>query len=67
MELYTEDVMQANRQRMGLDENDTSRDKEIMEMDKDDVFREYCLWNGLLGSWYRDILEAICSIYGVDL
>jgi hypothetical protein len=67
MKIYNNDVMEANRQRLGLEENDTSKDKEIMSMDKYVVFREYCQWNGLLGDWYDNLLEAVSSIYGVKL
>lgn len=67
MEKYNDEIMKALRQRMNLDENDTSSDKEIMNMDKYEVFREYCLWNGLLGSWYDSLLSAVENIYGIEL
>lgn len=51
MNKYNEAIMQAVRQYRGLDENDTSADIEILNMPKENVFREYCLWNGLLGNW----------------
>ena len=41
MEKYNDEIMKAIRQRMGLNENDTSSDKEIMKLDKYDVFRQY--------------------------
>lgn len=50
MKKYNDEIMKAIRQRMGLNENDTSSDEEIMKLDKYDVFRQYCLWNGLMGS-----------------
>ena len=67
MNKYNNTIMKAIRQRMGLDENDTSCDEEIMNMDKYQVFREYCLWNGLLGSWYDYLLSAVENIYGLKL
>ena len=45
MRKYNDDIMEAVRQRMGLDENDTSKDDKIMKMDKEEVFKEYCQWN----------------------
>ena len=67
METYNSSIMAAIRQRMVLDENDESRDEEIMEMDRETAFREYCLWNGLLGNWYYDLLCTVENIYGVEL
>lgn len=67
MNKYNDTVMKAIRERMGLDENDTSCDEEIMKMNKYDVFREYCLWNGLMGSWYDTLLGVVENIYGVEL
>ena len=67
MEKYNDEIMKAIRQRMGLNENDTSSDKEIMKLDKYDVFRQYCLWNGLRGSWYDTLLSVVENIYGVEL
>ncbi len=65
MEKYNNDIMEAVRQRMGLEEDDTSKDDVIMKMDKEDVFREYCQWNGLLGSWYSELLSTIRNINSV--
>lgn len=59
--------MEANRQMLGLDENDTSQDEKIMTMSKEKVFANFCQWNGLLGSWYNEILEAVSNIYKVKL
>lgn len=64
---YNDDVMNAVRQVLGLDKNDTSKDEEIMEMEKHEVFQMYCQWNGLLENWDNYLLEAIQSIYKVDL
>ena len=67
MDKYIDEVMEAVRQRMGLEEDDESADEEIMQMDRSKVFKEYCLWNGLLGSWYDTLLEVVESIYDVKL
>lgn len=64
---YNDEVMKAVRQSLGLDGNDTSRDSDIMQMDKKDVFEHYCLWNGLLGYHYQYLLEAVESIFDVKL
>ena len=68
MKKYSQDVMKAVRKSLGAeDEKDTSLDKEIMSMNKEEVFERYCKYNGLLGGWYMYILDAIESIYGVEL
>lgn len=67
MDKYNDDVMKAVRQSLGLDENNTSRDSDIMQMCKKDVFKHYCLWNGLLGCYYQYLLEAVESIFDVKL
>ena len=67
MKKYNDEIMKAIRQRMGLNENDTSSDEEIMKLDKYDVFRQYCLWNGLMGSCYDTLLSVVENIYGVEL
>lgn len=67
MNKYNDTVMKAIRERMGLDENNTSCDEEIMKMNKYDVFREYCLWNGLLWNWHSILLRVVENIYGLDL
>ena len=67
MEKYNEDIMEAVRQHIGLNEDDESADEEIMNMDKSDVFAAYCKWHGLMGSWYNTLLEVIENIYDVEL
>lgn len=67
MDKYIDEVMEAVRQRIGLEEDDESADEEIMQMDRSKVFKEYCLWNGLLGSWYDTLLEVVENIYDVEL
>lgn len=49
---YNKEIMEALRQRRGLKPDDVSEDADIMSMAKQDVFNEYCQWNGLLlGLW----------------
>lgn len=64
---YSDDIMETIRQNMGLDKDDESADKEIMQMDKKEVFKAYCHWNGFLGNWYDTLLKAVENIFGVEL
>ena len=66
MNKYPEHIMEILRQRLGLDEDDTSRDDEINIYTPSEAFEEVCNWEGLLG--YADtIKEWIEDIYGIDL
>lgn len=67
MNIYIDDVMQAVRQMFDLEPNDTSKDEEILQMDKREVFSLYCRWNGLIGCWDEYILDAVESIFNVSL
>lgn len=67
MEIYNDDIMEAVRQSLGLEEDDVSADDEIMDMDRAEVFKRYCQWNGLLGNWYDTLLEVVENIYDVEL
>lgn len=67
MKKYNEDVMYALRQVNGLEKENTSLDDKIMNMNKKEVFDQYCIWNGLLGCWSDYLLEAIENIYNVKL
>lgn len=64
---YNEMIMEALRQRRGLEVNDISEDAEIMKMAKQDIFNEYCQWKGLLGSYGYDLLNIIEDIYDINL
>lgn len=66
-ETYNDDIMEAVRQTLGLEEDDVSADDKIMDMDRAEVFKRYCRWNGLLGSWYDTLLEVVENIYDVEL
>ena len=65
-EIYDKAIMEAVRQRIGLEKDDTSKDGYIMTLDKRTVFREFCEWNGLLG-WSDNILLALENIYDIRL
>lgn len=67
MKKYNEDVMYALRQVNGMGKEDTSIDDKIMNMNRKEVFDQYCTWNGLLGCWSDYLLNAIESIYNVKL
>ena len=64
---YSEEVMQAIRQRRGLEPDDTSKDDIIMNTAKQDIFNEYCQYNGLLGGYGYALLNVIEDIYGINL
>lgn len=66
-EKYPNSIIQYVRQREGLDKEDGSMDKEILEMTNSEVFRDVLAWNGLLGGWDYTIKDWIKSIYGIDL
>lgn len=56
-------VLEALRQRRGLDEDDDSQDSEIALMHSDEMFDEFCNWRGLIG-WgptLRRIMEDLKS------
>lgn len=59
---YNKKVMEALRQRRGLEPGDTSQDGDIMSMAKQDVFNVYCQWNGLLGG-YGYFVTKCCGKY----
>lgn len=67
MKTYNEDVMKALRQIRDIEPDDTSLDEEIMELDKREAFRQYCQWNGLIGCFDDYILDAVESIFDVEL
>lgn len=64
--VYSEEVMKAARQNMGLDEDDVSSDTLIEELPKSEVFERYLIWQGIIG-FGRQILKAIEDIYKVEL
>ena len=60
---YSEEIMEAVRGNLGLDDpDDTSLDEQINEMDKTEVFERFLNWNGIYG--YGDtILSVIEDIF----
>lgn len=63
---YLEHIMEILRQRLGLDEDDTSRDEEINIYTPSEAFEEVLTWEGFLGYAYT-IKSWIKDIYGIDL
>lgn len=66
MKKYSEYIMQDVRCNLGLEAYDTSKDEEIMEMEREEVFERYLTWNNICG-WSSEILAAIGDIYNVTL
>ena len=64
---YTDKIMNAVKQHIGLNEDDESMDDTIMNMSKAEVFKRYCQWSELLGSWYHTLLDIIEDIYDITL
>lgn len=61
---YSNFIMEAVRQNMGLDEDDTSMDDEIMEMDGEEIVTRWLEWNGIIG-YASDIIEVVSqAVFG---
>lgn len=67
LEKYPAYIIKYVRQRLGLEKDDTSLDGEILEMSKNEVFKDVANWNGLLGGYDETIKGWINDIYGIDL
>lgn len=64
--VYPEYIMKTLRQRLGLDESDTSKDNYLNTLSKNEVLYEVCQWDGLLG--YDTIIKRwVNDIYDIDL
>ena len=63
---YSDEVKRAVREAEGLTAEGTSWDRVIMQMSWKEVFRHYCVWNGVLGYWYEALLEVVENIYAVE-
>lgn len=59
--------MEALRQYRGLEPGDASQDAKIMSMAKQDIFNDYCQWNGLLGGYGYSLLNVVENIYDMNL
>ncbi len=57
--------MEVLRQYKALKPDEESKDGEIMKMSKQDVFNEYCKWNGLLNGY--ELPNVIEDIYDINL
>ena len=60
---YSDFIMRAARQNIGLEEYDTSRDAEIMEMSGEEIVDRYLTWNGIIGYTYNIIDVVSQAIY----
>ena len=59
-------ILNYVRRNLGLDENDTSKDAIILEMDKSEIFSRVCNWKGLI--YYGEAIKGwIEDIYHVKL
>jgi hypothetical protein len=58
--------MKQLRQRLGLEEDDTSRDDYLATLSLNEVFEEICNWNGLINYAYT-IRSWIEDIYGISV
>lgn len=65
-EKYEEYIMESIRQNLDLEKDDTSRDREIMEMSRREIFERYLTWEGIIGYGDR-FLDTVEDIYGVWL
>lgn len=63
---YPEYIMKMLRQRLGLDEDDTSRDTELNTYSPSEAFEEVCNWEGLI-NYASTIKHWIEGIYGFDI
>jgi hypothetical protein len=62
MDKYSFSIMKDVRRNLGLDLLDKSRDEEIMNMDKHEVFDRVCNWNGFIG-WSKEFKCWVDIIY----
>ena len=63
---YPNHIMAKVRQKLGLEEYDTSKDSQINDMSKGEVFRACLEWEGIIGyEW--NIRNWVEEIFGVKL
>lgn len=55
---YSDFIMRAVRQNMDLEEDDTSRDAEIMEMSGEEIVDRFLTWHGICG-YTSDIIDVV--------
>lgn len=64
--MYPNYIMEKVRQRLGLEPYNTSRDEDINNMSRDEVFQHCLYWEGIIG--YENTIKSwIKDIYGVEL
>jgi hypothetical protein len=63
---YSDYVMECVRQNLGLKPNNTSKDEQINEMDKDEILERVATWNNIIG-YGPTIREWIEDIWCMDL
>ena len=59
-------IMDDIRENMYLEAGDTSRDKEILQMEGVEFFDKWLEWNGICG-YTTEIIKAIYYAFGIDL
>ena len=59
---YSNYLMRSIRQSMGLDEDDTSRDDAIMEMDSYELLDRFLEWEGIIG-YTQKIINILKEIF----
>ena len=66
---YSNYLMRSVRQSIGLEEDDTSRDDAIMEMDSYELLDRFLEWEGIIGYTQKivNILKEIFPNLPVDL
>jgi len=57
METYSDFIMTRLRQRLDLDEDNTSKDEQIMQMSFYDVLDEFLIWEGIIG--YTSVIVMV--------
>ena len=62
MTKYSYTIMKRVRQRLGLDENDTSRDAEIESMSGYEILDHYLKWEGIIG-YTDEILDVVIEAF----
>ena len=55
---YSDFIMRAVRQNIGLEEDDTTLDAEITEMDGEEIVDRYLTWHGIIG-YTSDIIDVV--------
>lgn len=63
---YPDDIMESVRQALGLEESDESKDHEIAEMSRSEVFDHVLAWNGIIG-YAEEVKQWINDVFNVDL